>query len=234
MTKNLAIIPVRTGSKRLPQKNLRDFHGRPLFTYSIDCAINSDLFDEVHISTESEEVAAICAELGVEPAFLRPDDLASDDATLQQVCDYVIAEYEKRGVFFETFCILWATAPLRSAEDVRNGHALLADDIDAVVGVTSYDLPVFCAQLMDDHNNLQPLFPDMLRLPSREMREVVCDNGTLCWVKTEVFKEQGTWLPSRLRGYNMPRDRSCDIDTEDDWDHAHYLYGRLLNRDIKD
>lgn len=228
--KNLAIIPVRTGSKRLPQKNLKNFHGRPLFTYTIDCALESGLFDEIHVSTESDEVIAMCDELGVKPAFIRPEELANDSATLQQVCDYVIREYEQRGLEFDAFCILWATAPLRTAGDVRNAHAMLVDDVDAVIGVTDYDLPVFCAQQVDDQNNLTPLFPDMLRLSSSEMPKVVCDNGTLCWVKTTSFKEQRTWLPPRLKAYWMPKHTSVDIDTEDDWDLAEYHYDRKVLR----
>jgi pseudaminic acid cytidylyltransferase len=227
--KNLAIIPVRTGSKRLPKKNLLDFHGRPLFTYSIDCALNSDLFDEVHVSTESDEVFAMCTELGVEPAFKRPNELASDNATLQQVCDYVITEYERRGISFDAFCILWATAPLRTADDVRNSNALLFDDVDAVVGVTNYDLPYFSGHILDDNNFIKPIYPKMLH-GDIERPKVVCINSSLCWVSTKAFCEQKTWLPTNLISYFMPRWRSTDIDTKEDLDWAEYLYFKYVVR----
>jgi len=160
---------------------------------------------------------------------MRPNDLATDDATLDQVCEFVLAEYKKHERTFEEFCLLWATAPMRTVEDIRNGYAMLTDKFDAVVGVTTYDLPVYCAQLINEHNKLTPLFPEMLHKPSQEMPEVVCDNGSFCWVKTDAFWRHKTWLLPRLCGYDMPRERSCDIDTEDDWHHAHYLYGRRVN-----
>ena len=226
MGKNLAIIPVRTGSKRLPHKNIRQFFGRPLFHYTLDCAMETGLFDTIHVSTESEEVAALASELDCRPAFMRPDDLASDTATLKQVCAHVIEEYEARGKHFETFCILWATAPLRTSDDVRIAYTMLTEEVDGVVAVTEYSLPVFCAQSMDEDKNLSPLFPDLLRAQANTMPRIVCDNGAFCWVRVSAFQEYGTWLPPRLKGYEMPRERSSDIDTEIDWDWAAFLYER--------
>jgi pseudaminic acid cytidylyltransferase len=232
LSRNLAIIPVRAGSKRLLKKNLREFYGKPLFTYSINCALESELFDEIHVSTESDEVAAICVEYGITPEFMRPNCLATDTATLNEVCKFVIREYELRNKHFDKFCILWATAPLRTEKDISNGFKLLTDDTDAVVGVTNYDLPVFCAQQIGDNNNLTPIFPDMVNLSSRQFPKTVCDNGSFCWVKIDAYKKYGTWLPPRLSGYEMPRERSCDIDTEEDWKHALYLYEQFLKQGI--
>ena len=228
MYKNLAIIPVKLGSKRLPRKNLRDFYGKPLFTYAVNNAINSNLFSEVHVSTESEEVALKCEELGIKPLFLRPEELATDSATIQQVCEFAIDEYQKRSYQFENFCILWATAPLNTSQDIINAYSMLSDDTDGVVSVTEYDLPVYCAQFVDAHNNLSPVFPDKLRLPSSQMPKIVCDNGAFCWVKTQAFKKHKTWLPPKLKGYNMPKSRSADIDTQSDWDWTSFLYQKMI------
>ncbi|MDG1143761.1 MAG: acylneuraminate cytidylyltransferase family protein [Burkholderiales bacterium] len=226
MVKRLAIIPARLGSKRLPRKNIKRFFGRPLLHYTLDCAKNTELFDTIHVSTESEEVADLAGELGCRPPFLRPADLASDTATLTQVCENVIKEYEARGEFFDTFCILWATAPLRSSQDVCVASTMLTDEIDGVVAVTEYSLPVYCAQSIDDNMNLTPVFPDLIRAPASVMSRVVCDNGAFCWVRVSSFKEHGTWLPPRLKGYEMPRDRSPDIDTEADWEWAAFLFDK--------
>jgi len=224
MNRKLAIIPVRTGSKRLAEKNMKEFFGKPLFTYTIDCALKSGLFDEIHVSTESEQVATIAEEHGVKPVFMRDRELARDDSTLQQVCEFVLDKYKAMNILFDTFCLMWATAPLRTASDVRNGHEMLDEITDAVVGVTNYDLPVFCSQYIDEEGNLSPVFPDKLRISSSQMPSVVCDNGTFCWVRVEAFRQYNSWLPPRLKGYVMPKERSCDIDPLEDWEHAQYLY----------
>jgi pseudaminic acid cytidylyltransferase len=226
--RNLAIIPVRAGSKRLPKKNTRQFFGRPLFHHTLECAKETGLFDTIHVSTESVEVSVSAGSLGYRPPFLRPDDLATDHATLSQVCEHVITKYEERGEHFETFCILWATAPLRTSDDVRDAYAMLTQEVDAVVAVTQFDLPVFCAQLLDEKKNLTPLFPELLRAPASAMPRAVCDNGAFCWVRVHSFKQHGTWLPPRLKGYEIPRQRSSDIDTELDWQWAEFLYTRLM------
>ena len=102
MPKRLAIIPARTGSKRLPRKNLLEFCGKPLFAHAISCSIEAECFDEIHVSTEDPSVLASSQEFGAASGFLRPGHLADDDATLQQVCEFVIAEYERKGLEWKT------------------------------------------------------------------------------------------------------------------------------------
>lgn len=228
MSKSLAIIPVRTGSKRLPGKNMQNFFGKPMFVHTIDHAKSSGLFDEIHVSTESEEVARICESEGVKPLFLRPNGLATDTATLQSVCEFVLKEYEFHDQYFDTFCMLWATAPLRLVPDITASFSMLADDVEAVVSVTDYDLPIFSAHRIDASSKLEPLFKDMLRMPGRDLPKVVCVSGSLCWVKTDAFRRHKTWLPPKLAGYHVPRRRSVDIDTEEDWLYAEFLYQRYV------
>ena len=93
---NLAIIPVRMGSKRLKNKNILDFFGRPMFVHTIDAALKSGLFDEIHVSTESERVVKICEEYDLSVKFLRNNDLSSDSASLESVCDYVLDVYRNK------------------------------------------------------------------------------------------------------------------------------------------
>lgn len=226
--KRLAIIPVRMGSKRLPKKNIREFFGKPLFLYSIDNARESGLFDEIHVSTESDLVISLSEQHGLHVPFKRAGHLASDTAQLQQVCEYVLEEYEKKGRLFDSFCILWATAPLRKPQDIVEAYKLLTPEVEAVVSVTDYDLPVFCAQRIEENGDLDPVFPEMLRLPGNKMPRVVCDNGNLCWVKKEAFWEHRTWLPPKTKGYWIPKHRSVDIDNEDDWMLAEYCYKRYI------
>ena len=232
---NLAVIPVRAGSKRLPGKNTLDFFGKPMFMHSVDAAVESGLFAEVHVSTESPEIADICRDHGVEVAFLRAARLASDEAGLDEVCRFVLDTYrDRQKLEFEFFCLLWATAPLRSHTDIVRAYGLLNDDTDAVVSVTSYDLPVFCAQRVDDEGWLSPCFPDMLWLSSQEMPKVFCDNGSHAWVRVSAFRQEGVWMPRRSRPYLMDKIRSVDIDTYEDLMLARYYYQRQLEGDTRE
>lgn len=223
---NIAIIPVRTGSKRLPRKNLLELGGRPLFVHAIEHARDSELFDEIHVSTESEEVVGICRDFGLEVAFKRTDALANDTAKLVDVCKYTLKEFDARGRRFDSFCMLWATNPLRTADDVVESYRLLDVDTDAVVGVAEFDLPVFSALTLDSGKFLSPLFPDMMWRSSQAMPLSVACNGSLCWCKTDALFEHNLWIPPRSRPYLMPRSRSVDLETAEDWDYVQYLFNR--------
>lgn len=231
MAENIAIIPVRTGSKRLPEKNILDFFGKPMFMHTVEAAVTSGLFDEIHVSTESQAVADICKSNGVSVKFLRPEELARDDATLESVCAHVLdkflSDYEKA---FNNFCLLWATAPLRASSDIINSYKLLEEGCDCVVSVTDYDLPVYCSQQVGDDGFLTPNFPDMFWLPGQEMPRVFCDNGALSWCRVGAFRREGVWMPKKSKPYYMSKSVSVDIDTQADLDLARYLFS-LKNSD---
>jgi len=228
--RNLAIIPVRTGSKRLTNKNTIDFFGRPMFIHTVDAAIKSGLFDEVHVSTESLEVVKICEQYNLPVRFLRDEELADDTATLESVCAYVLDTFRNEyNINFNNFCLMWATAPLRTSEDVKRSYDLLTEELDGVVSVTSYDLPVFCAQQENADGFLTPHFPDMFCLPSKKMPDVCCDNGALFWMRVQAFRNEGLWMPKKTRPYYMEKERSVDIDTLEDFDLAKYYYSKIVD-----
>tara|TARA_B100001059_G_C17836051_1_gene588180 strand:+ start:4801 stop:5484 length:684 start_codon:yes stop_codon:yes gene_type:complete len=223
MTRSLAIIPVREGSKRLAKKNLKILDKKPLFIHTLECAIKSKIFDEIHISTESKKVVKICKKFKYEPRFMRPAKLASDSSTLNQVCTYVIKNYEKMNVRFDNFCILWATSPLRLPSDLKKAYLMLNKGAQAVVGVCEYDLPLYSAQNFLENKRLKPIFPDQI-FEQKKTAKIVCDNGSFCFVKTKAFKKYNTWLPPKTYGYEMPKIRSIDLDTEEDFNYLKYLY----------
>ena len=224
--KSLAIIPVRVGSKRLKKKNLLTLDDKPLFAHSIECALNSKLFDKIHVSTESKRVVKTCKEYCLEPEFLRPKNLANDTSTIYEVCSYVIGEYENMGVHFDNLCIIWATSPLRTVSDLKKGFAMLKKNINAVVSVSEYDLPYYCGQLISEKNFIRPIFPKMMKTPSQSMPSVICDNGSFCFVKINAFKKFKTWMPPKTVGYKMPKNKAIDLETKDDFDFLKFLYNK--------
>ncbi|MCM8530263.1 MAG: acylneuraminate cytidylyltransferase family protein [Lentisphaeraceae bacterium] len=228
MSKNIAIIPVRTGSKRLPQKNILEFFGHPIFMYTVQYALNCGLFDDVYVSTESEEVIKICNKYNVEVPFLRPSSLAGDSSSLEDVIFNALEQYEKQGKNFENFCLLWATSAMRTDKDIISAYGLLGDSVDGVIGVTNYDLPVFCAQYIGKDQSLEQVSPDKMWLSSQDMPEVVCDCGSMVWCKVEAFKKYNSWMPPKIKGYNINKKFAQDIDTKDDWEIAQYYYEKYF------
>lgn len=133
---NLAIIPARSGSKGLKDKNIRLLNGKPMLAYTIEAAIESRMFSHIHVSTDSDLYARIAIEYGAEVPFLRSEEYACDSASTTDVIRYVIDRYKKSELEFDTFAVLQPTSPLRTAEHIRAAYdLLLANNAKAVVSV---------------------------------------------------------------------------------------------------
>ena len=120
--KNIAIIPARSGSKGLPDKNIKELNRRPLIAYSIEAALNSGCFDTVMVSTDSEKYAEISRYYGAEVPFLRSEQTSSDSASSWDTVLEVLDRYESLGKTFDTFCLLQPTSPMRTADDIKSAY----------------------------------------------------------------------------------------------------------------
>lgn len=226
--KNIAIIPVRLGSKRLPDKNIKTFMGKPLFIYTVESAYKSGLFDKIHISTESLKVKSIAEHHGFQIDFMRPKELASSQAKLKDVCRYVLDKYLDQGSEFENLCLLWATSPMRTHEDILSSFELISNNIDSVIGVSEYNYAIHCAQEIKE-GLLRPVFPDKISLRSDQLPRVVCDNSSLCWITIDKFRENNDWLVANSAPYMMSIVKSIDIETNDDWELAEYYFKKYYD-----
>lgn len=209
----VAIIPARGGSKRLPRKNVALLAGRPLLAYTIDSAQGSGLFTRVIVSTEDPEIRDVAAAAGAQ-VHARPAALASDTAGVVEVCGDVLAGIPEPP---ETFCCLYATAALRGAEDIRAARALLDPGrCDFVMAVTEYAKTPLQALVETGDGHLRLMWPDLVDLPRVTRPRLWVDNGSTYWCTTRAFLEARTFYGPNLRGYEMPRARSVDVDTADD------------------
>lgn len=219
--KSVAIIPARGGSKRLPRKNIIDFHGKPVIAYTIEAAASTSRFDRVVVSTEDEEIAEIAQRFGadVEP---RPEDLATDTATVVQVCEHVLLTERERGTRYDVLCCLYATAPLRTADDIKAVMDLVVDDprCDYAMAVTEFDLPVNQALTLGDDGLLRAAMPDLLRLRQNDVPKFCVDNGSTYVARASSFLQSLNFYGEGLTGYLMPRARSVDIDNREDLELA--------------
>jgi pseudaminic acid cytidylyltransferase len=221
----IAIIPARGGSVRLPRKNMVPFLGRPIIAYTIEAALTSGLFDSVVVSTEDAEIEMVARQYGA-AVHARPRHLATSTATVVEVCLDLLSAEEKAGRAYEKLCCLYATAPLRSADDIRAVFGLLQrGDCDFSFAMTTFPFPPQQAMRLDGEGRLRAMWPEQMDLRSSEIGTLVVDNGSTYAAYVDAFRREKSFLGSTSRGYMMPRLRSVDIDEAEDLEAA-LIYAR--------
>lgn len=221
---NIAIIPARSGSKGLKDKNIRLLNGKPLIAYTIEAAIKSGEFDEVMVSTDSERYAEISKQYGAAVPFLRSEENAADSAGSWDVVDEVLQKYEEAGRVFDTVCLLQPTSPLRSGDDIREAYALFREKADfAVVSVCEAEhSPLWCGQLPENKEFVG--FIDESAMKQRQAGgRFYRLNGALYIVSCKRLKESRYLYQKGSFAYVMSQSRSVDIDTELDFRFAELL-----------
>lgn len=218
--KQIAIIPARGGSKRLPRKNILPINGRPIIGYPIRTALESGLFDDVIVSTEDEEIARIAESFGV-TIIKRPQSLATDASSVVEVCTHVLGLPEYLEV--QNFCCIYATAVFLEPCQLVVARKNLDDvDIDYVMGVSHYDYHPVQALRHEGHY-LVSMWPEYQKKKSQEYPELVVSNGTFYWARTKQFLLDQTFYGKRLVGYVLA---SVDIDTIEDYNNAQEIAQR--------
>ncbi len=216
----IAIIPARGGSKRLPRKNIIDFLGHPIIAYTIDAAHESGCFERVVVSTEDDEIAAI-AERYCATLDRRSPALATDTATIVDVCTDLLDRERKAGRAWQIMACLYATSPLRDAADIRATMALLAPGIcDFAMAVTAYDMQPHIALKFARDGGLSPMWPELIEHRGSDLPPLRVGNGSTYAVDAAAFLRFRSFYGPGLRGYDMPRSRSIDIDTPYDLELA--------------
>ena len=228
--KNIAIIPARSGSKGLPDKNIRLVNGKPLIAYTIEAALQSGCFDTVHVSTDSEKYAEIAREYGADEPFLRSPELASDTASSWDAVREVLAKYSALGKTFDTMMLMQPTSPLRTAQDVKDAYALMQEkNAKSVIAVCEVDhSPLWCDMIPDSGNMKGFGRKDIAWVTRQELRPFYRVNGSIYLLSVD-----GVSVPADDRIYEddcyalfMDRKKSVDIDSEDDLAMVEFLISR--------
>lgn len=221
----IAIIPARGGSKRIPGKNIRPFHGQPIIAYSIIAAQASALFDAILVSTDSDEIAAVAQAYGA--AFhRRPSSLADDHTGTQAVMRDALLNC---GEAYDLACCIYPTAPMMTPADLQTGfRALTRTDWDPVYAfsVTTYDAQVQLAFCLAENGGMitTPLTDELAKKRSQDLPTYYHDAGQWYWGRASAFvRDEPIYSPASL-GVPIPRYRCQDIDTPEDWRQAELMY----------
>lgn len=221
----IAIIPARGGSKRIPRKNIKDFFGKPLIAYSIQAALDSNLFDKVIVSTDDEEIAKIAKQYGAEVPFLRPKELSDDFTITQDVIDHAIQYLENKN--YEYICTIYATAPFLQKKYLIQGYEKLkkSDAVNAFSS-TSMPFPIQRTFKVDENGRCEMFTPEYYKSRSQDLEEAYQDAGQFYWTKRNK-KSDKVMFGSDSIPIILPRHLVQDIDTLEDWTRAQFLYQAL-------
>ena len=226
---NLAIIPARGGSKRIPRKNIRDFLGKPIIAYSIEAALKCGLIDEVMVSTDDNEIAELAKNYGAKVPFMRSETTSNDFAGLAEVVEEVLACYKKVGKTFDNVCLILSTAPFVKPERIKEAYDLmLSKNYDSVFPVARFSYPIQRSLKM--HNGTVSMFyPENFSKRSQDLEPAYHDSGTFYWMKTEEFNKQKRFYAANTGAIVLPETEVQDIDSEEDWRVAEMKY-KILNK----
>lgn len=217
--KNLAVIPARSGSKGLKDKNIKMLCDKPLLAYAIEAAQKTKLYDSIHVSTDSEKYADIARRYGADVPFLRNSELSSDVATTWDAMRFVIREYEKMGKEFDTLTVLQPTSPLRTEEDIYGAYQLFQDkDANMISSVCEMEhSPLWSNTLPEDLSMENFEDEEIAQLPRQSLPIYYRENGAVYILKTTHLFSGVNLYKEKCYAYIMEQAHSVDIDTEFDF-----------------
>jgi len=225
---NVAVIPARGGSKRIPKKNIRHFCGKPIIAWPIAIAKKSGLFEHILVSTDDKEIAEVASHYGAEVPFERPDLLSDDYVGTTQVVSHSARWMIANDWKVEAICCIYATSPLLDPIDLSEAYNLLkTDKWDFVFGATEYVYPFQRSFKLQEDGSLKMFFPEYYHSRSQDLDLGYHDAGQFYWSSTDVWLENRMGFTERSTIVKIPPYRVVDIDTEEDWLRAELIFETL-------
>ncbi len=227
--KNLAVIPARSGSKGVKDKNIRVINGKPLMAYSIQAAQQSGLFSSIMVSTDSTKYADIAIKYGAEVPFMRSKEMSADNASSWDTLREVLKNYSDKGEAFDTVCLLQPTSPLRLSDDIIEAYSIYRDrHANSVVSICESDHSPLWMNILPENKSLD----GFLRTDTtgrHGLEKYYRINGAIYVVNAEILRKSNNIYQNSF-AYIMPIERSIDVDTEFDIEMTEFL---LKRRDKK-
>jgi len=230
----VAVIPARGGSKRIPDKNIKPFCGKPMIAYSIETAKDAGIFDRIIVSTDSEKIASTAKEFGAEIPFMRPGNLADDYIGTDAVIIHALKWLKGEGEKIDYICCIYATAPFVKAEYIIEGYNLLRDNnATSCFSVTTYPFPIFRSLKINSRNRLKMFWPKYRETRSQDLPEAYHDAGQFYWADAKKYQKEKQFYSKDAVPVILPRYLVQDIDTPEDWETAEKMYSVLQMDEIK-
>jgi pseudaminic acid cytidylyltransferase len=222
---NIAIIPARGGSKRIPRKNIKEFCGKPMIAWSIEAARTSGVFDHIIVSTDDAEIAEVAKQRGAEVPFMRPAELSDDYVGTGAVVKHAVEWALKNLGKVESVCTIYATAPFIKSGDLKRGLALLLESGSQIVfTVTSFPFPIQRAIKITPNGRVAMFQPEHFSTRSQDLEPAYHDAGQLYWARTDAVLNDVSAFSEAAVPLILPRSQVQDIDTLEDWQRAELMF----------
>ena len=225
---NLAIIPARGGSKRIPRKNIKNFLGKPIIAYSIEAALKSGLFSEIMVSTDDKEIAEVAQLYGADVPFMRTEKNADDFATTNDVIFEVLEKYEFEGKSFLNSCCIYPTAPFVTADRLKKGFEILTNENrNSIFPIVEFAYPIWRAVRKENDGKVNLVWPEYLNSRSQDLDKVYHDAGQWYWFKNQAFQKEKKIFTENTTSILLNPMEVQDIDYLSDWNIAELKYEYL-------
>ena len=228
---NLAVIPARGGSKRIPRKNIKTFCGRPIIAWSIEAALKSGCFDRVIVSTDDTEIAEVSRQEGADIPFMRPAELSDNHTGTMPVIRHAIEWFSRKDQQPDLVCCLYATAPFVRSIDIQRGLEILNESgCDFAVSVTSYAFPIQRAVRITEQRRIEMFQPENFENRSQDLEEAYHDAGQFYWGRANAWLIEKRIFTHDAVPVVLHRYRVQDIDTIEDWVRAEWMFKALQSQ----
>ena len=232
MKNTVAVITARGGSKRIPKKNIKEFCGKPIIAYAIRAAIASNIFDEVMVSTDSEEIAKIARDYGAVVPFMRSEKNADDYATTEDVIMEVVNQYKERGKAYAYVCCLYPTTPFITSSILKEAVKIMVQENPAVViPVVQFSYPPQRCFVIDENGYARFKYSEYVKTRSQDLEKQYHDAGQFYIYHVEKLFAHNGIIEDDFKPIILPEMCVQDIDTLDDWKMAEMKY-RLVHSEV--
>ncbi|MGC6480088.1 MAG: pseudaminic acid cytidylyltransferase [Flavobacteriaceae bacterium] len=228
MGAKVAIIPARSGSKRIPNKNIKDFFGKPVIAHAIENTLRSGVFDEVMVSTDDDQIAEIASAFGAKIPFLRSKENASDIASTTDVLLEVLEYYGKNRQYFKWGCCIYPVTPLLTPNLFKEAFdQMSAQECTSIFTVQAFSHPIHRAMRIDQYGKIQMMNKDQVFVRTQDIPISYHDAGQFYWFEVEKFKREKSIISTDTSGFIVDEFQAQDVDTLADWTMMEVKYQHI-------
>ena len=221
---NLAIIPARKGSKRIPKKNIKHFFGKPVIYYSIKQAKLAKVFDKIIVSTDCKKIANISEKYGAEIPFIRPKKISGDYTSTSEVIKHAINYYRKKNIYFKFVCCIYPVAPFLLKKDILKGlNKIKKGNWSYVFSATKNNHHYYRSFIKNKSDAVKMIFPNYYNKRTQDLKITYYDSGQFYWGSSQTWLNKKKVFDNKSTIIEIPRDRSIDVDTLEDWKFAEQM-----------